>query len=142
MAKTRLTAEEVDRIVSMLTSWTGPLSWEHVCQRVQAVLKRPFTRQGLDKQESIRIAFQQAKTRLRRSKSMPHSPPNSETPPELAVAQRRIDNLLAEIKVLEKEKNLFLERFATWLYNARSRGMSEQDLNLPLPVIDRRKSEK
>lgn len=139
MAVARLTAVEIDRIVGILTSWEGKLSWELLLRRVRPILKRPFTRQGLDKHEPIRIAFKQAKERLRTSSKTAIL---DRVPPELALAQRRIDSLVAEVKVLKGERDRFLEKFATWLYNARSRGISEVDLNRSLPSVDRRGSDK
>ncbi|WEA59536.1 hypothetical protein PO860_18035 [Rhizobium sp. BJ04] len=140
MAKSRLSQQEIETIVALLTSWSGVLRWEKVVDRVEALLKRSFTRQGLDKHESIRIAFKQAKKRSSQRRSKRETDPD--TSPELASALRTIANLRAEIKVLKAEKALFMERFATWTYNARSRGISERDLNAKLPLIDRRHSEK
>lgn len=142
MARTRLSDQEIEQIVGLLTSWTGELSWELVVIRVKALLKRPFTRQGLDKQQPIRFAFKQAKTRLRTRPRKVKLGAEDGMSPELAAAQRQIDNLRAEIKVLKAEKNALLERFATWTYNARSRGLSEEALNRKLPPVDRRPSEK
>ncbi|WP_242218833.1 hypothetical protein [Shinella zoogloeoides] len=137
MAKAQLTDDEIDRIVALLISWQGKLSWELLTQQVGCMLKRPFTRQGLDKQENIRTAFQQAKDRLR---SSPVTVPPSEMSAELALALGRVERLEAEIAVLKAERNRFLEKFATWQYNARSKGLSEAGLNMPLPRVERDRS--
>ncbi len=140
MAKARLTDKEIDLIVGMLAGWKGRLSWELVLQRVEAMLGRTFTRQGLDKNEIISIAFGQAKDRRRKLSKKEIE--ESDQPPELAAAERRVEVLRAEIAVLKSEQERFLEKFATWLYNARSRGISEFDLNRPLPDVDRDESER
>ncbi|MGO7297129.1 hypothetical protein ACC718_09950 [Rhizobium ruizarguesonis] len=140
MAKARLTYNEVDLVVGMLAGWKGRLTWELVVQRVEAILGRTFTRQGLDKNETISIAFGQAKDRRR--KQSKKEVEESDRPPELAAAERRVEVLRAEIAVLKAEQERFLEKFATWLYNARSRGVSEFDLNRQLPDVDRDKSER
>jgi hypothetical protein len=124
----------------MLAGWKGRLTWELVVQRVEAILGRTFTRQGLDKNETISIAFGQAKDRRR--KQSKKEVEESDRPPELAAAERRVEVLRAEIAVLKAEQERFLEKFATWLYNARSRGVSEFDLNRQLPDVDRDKSER
>ncbi|MGR9231895.1 hypothetical protein ACU8NU_10055 [Rhizobium leguminosarum] len=142
MAEARLTEAEVDKIVSLLTSWRGKLSWELLLQRVAPILKRDFTRQGLDKQETISLAFKQAKDRLRLRPKRPSAGDDIDLPPELAATLRRVENLKAEVELLQAEKQRLLERFATWLYNARCRGLSEADLNNPLPPVDRGKSER
>ncbi|UIJ81943.1 hypothetical protein [Rhizobium leguminosarum] len=138
MAKARLTDDEIERIVALLISWQGKLSWELLTERVETLLKRPFTRQGLDKQDNIRTAFQQAKDRLR---SSPVTPSATEMSTELAMALGRVERLEAEVAVLKAERNRFLEKFATWQYNARSSGrLSESDLNIPLPKVERDRS--
>lgn len=137
MAKARLTVEDMERIIGLLISWQGKLSWELLTDKVEIMLKRPFTRQGLDKQENVRTAFQQAKKRLR---SSPKTPSVSTMSAELALALAKVDSLEAEIIVLKAERSRFNEKFATWQYNARSKGLSQADLNMPLPRVDRDRS--
>lgn len=141
MSKRRLSEKEIQQIVGLLTAWRGKLSWKLLLGRVEALLGRPFTRQGLDKNETISIAFQQAKDRIR-SRPKRTAAVESDSPPELALVQRRIDSLVAEVEVLKAERDRLLERFATWLYNARSRGVSEFDLNRKLPDVERESSER
>ncbi|NVM41242.1 hypothetical protein HWX16_12985 [Ochrobactrum intermedium] len=137
MARARLTNEEIEQIIGLLTTWQGKLSWELLLQRVEMLLRRPFTRQGLDKQSAIRTAFKQAKNRTRIGKQAP-----AEGLPEILLLNKTIDSLRSEIAVLKAERDRFYEKFATWHYNARSRGLAEVDLNRPLPAIDRGKSER
>lgn len=137
MAKAQLTDDEIDRIVALLINWQGKLGWELLAQQVGDMLKRPFTRQGLDKQEKIRTAFQQAKVRLR---SSPVTVPPPGMSVELVLALGRVERLESEIAVLKAERNRFLEKFATWQYNARSKGLSEAGLNMPLPRVERDRS--
>lgn len=132
MARSRLTSDEIEQIVELLTSWRGELSWDLLTERVEAVLRRSFSRQGLAKHENIQTAYQQAKDRIRTEK-----PTYSEPVPEIELMQNTIDSLRAKIAVMEAERGRFEEKFATWLYNARSRGISEVDLNRQLPKVDR-----
>lgn len=141
MVKARLSSAEVGRICKILAGWEGKLSWALLIIRVEFLLGRTFTRQGLDKHALIKVAFQKTKTRVRQAADKSGAP-NSRVSPELEFALRRIDNLKAEIGVLEAQRDVLLERFATWLYNARGRGLSEQDLSRPLPPIDRDPSER
>ncbi|MEY9829746.1 hypothetical protein ABIA25_001561 [Sinorhizobium fredii] len=139
MARARLTDKEIEMIVGMLASWKGTLTWDKLLDRVRPFLRRSFTRQGLDKNESIKLAYGLAKDRIRTRPK--RKGVESDLPPELAYAQQRIDTLTAEVARLETERERFLERFAIWLYNARSRGISEADLNRELPPVDRGASE-
>ncbi|MCQ1572093.1 hypothetical protein NFO65_15275 [Neorhizobium galegae] len=142
MAAARLTDPEIDKIVVLLTTWQGRLSWELLLLRVTRMLGRKFTRQGLDKQPSISAAFKQAKDRLRIRVKKSSSDSVDNRLPELVASEKRIENLIAEIAVMKEEKDRLLERFATWLYNARSRGLTQIDLSQPLPQIDRDHSER
>jgi len=132
VAKARLKTDEIERIVDMLTSWRGDLTWDRLLQRVEKLLRRSFTRQGLAKQENIQTAYQQAKDRLRTDKPRDVAPRL-----EIELLQSTIESLRARIAVIEAERGRFEEKFATWLYNARSRGISELDLNRRLPDVDR-----
>jgi hypothetical protein len=138
VAKTRLTRDEIERIIEVLTSWQGKLSWDLLLARVKkTVLRRPFTRQGLAKQENILAAYQLAKERLRAGRPAP-----SPLPPELELMQNTIISLRGKIAVLESERGRFEEKFATWLHNARGQGISVAELNRPLPKADRDRSDK
>jgi hypothetical protein len=59
----------------------------------------------------------------------------------LAVASMRIAMLNARIAELERENDLLRDRFITWQYNASMR-MSQDELDRPLPEVNRRVSEK
>lgn len=142
MSNTRLSNDDVDRIVGLLSSWTGKLTWTHLVDRVEGVLGTRYTRQGLDKHFSITTAFKKAKERNRKRNPLKLKPDDEGLPPDLAMALRTNEALRAQIEVLKAERDRFLEKFAVWLYNARSRGLSEQDLNRSLPRIDRQGSEK
>lgn len=142
MSRARLSDGEIDRIVGALAGWKGKLSWDLLVDRVEIILRRPFSRQGLDKNISIRTAFQQAKKRIKNKPADTSEDESNSGSSELAVALRRIDNLLAEVQTLKAEREHFLERFAVWSYNARSRGISEVELNAKLPKVNRSPSEK
>ena len=140
MAKAKLSVDDVDRIVSILTSWQGKLTWDLLVIKVTAVVGRPFTRQALDGHAGIKRAFGLAKERAREGKSTVFK--SVDISPELATALQRVDNLRSEVILLKHERNSFLETFATWLYNARNRGLTERDLNQPLPPVERHRSAK
>jgi hypothetical protein len=147
--KPKLSADDIDLIVDLLTSWRGRLTWELLEDRVIVVLGRPYSRQALDAHENISRAFKAAKKRSREySRANRHrglDPDDDEISAreaislkrELAIALARIDSLTAKLVLLEQERNALLQTFATWLYNARNRRMTENDLNQPLPNVER-----
>ena len=140
MAKAKLSPGDIDHIVTLLTSWRGKLTWELLVDKVAAVLGRSYTRQALNAHDGIKRAFDLAKKRAREGKHADPMPPH--VSPELAAALDRVEALKAEVALLKQERNGFLETFATWLYNARNRGLSERDLNEPLPAVERHRSDK
>ncbi len=62
MAKARLTDDEIERIVGLLISWQGKLSWEMLTEQVGVMLKRPFTGKGWISRKTLRTAFSKPRT--------------------------------------------------------------------------------
>jgi hypothetical protein len=136
--KPKLSPNDIDHVVNLLTSWRGKLTWDLLVDKVTAVLGRPYSRQALDAHDSINVAFGLAKKRVREAK--PASRGSPETSRELATEQDRVETLRAEVAVLKQQRDAFLETFAIWLYNARNRGLTERELNQPLPAVERHRS--
>ena len=82
------------------------------------------------KHTRIKAAFKNKKERLKTG-----------APPSLTMAAQQIKRLEEENARLKKKNELFLEQFIMWQYNAHRKGLSEVQLNDPLPVIDRDSSE-
>lgn len=139
MPKAKLSSSDTDVITSLLTGWRGKLTWEMLIDKITVVLGRPYTRQALDAHASVKLAFSVAKQRVRHTKRNGVVPSE---PPGLAIAFDRVEALKAEVARLQQERNGFLEMFAIWLYNARNRGVSESDLNRPLPAVERDRSDR
>lgn len=140
MPKAKLSSDDIDHIVSLLTSWRGKLTWDLLVDKIAAILGRSYTRQALNAHVEIKRAFDLAKNRSRQGKRTDSGPQH--TSPELATALERVETLRAEVALLKQERNDFLQTFATWLYNARNRGLSERDLNQPLPAVERHRSDR
>lgn len=83
----------------------------------------------------ITDAFKAAKLRLK------GNDPEASVPQGLRVAGERIARLTAENDRLRRENSRLLQQFVTWQYNAHVQGLSDVDLNQPLPAIDRGKTE-
>lgn len=142
MAKAKLTADNIDTIVDLLTKWCGKLTWELLVDKTIAILGRSYTRQALTEHTQIKRAFQIAKGRIRSAQGKGSQSGSEHLSPELAAALGRVDNLQAEITLLKAERNAFLEKFTVWLYNARNKGMSEAELNRQLPPVERHRSDR
>ncbi len=63
-------------------------------------------------------------------------------PSSLTVAAQRIARQQCEIDELKTINAQLMEQFVKWQYNAYRRGMKEDQLNQPLPRIDRERTDK
>ncbi|HWR14597.1 MAG TPA: hypothetical protein VN577_07195 [Terriglobales bacterium] len=129
-----LTSEDVETIVGLLDGWTGPLTWNLLIDAVYGWLHCKYTRQALHKHERIRIAFDVRKKNLK-----PGDQPVRGSV-QLQKATERISRLEAENQRLHAENSTLLEQFARWAFNAYVRGIPQNELDRPLPEIDRRQT--
>lgn len=134
MAK-HLTDSDIERIVELLDGWSDKLTWEALCEACKPLLGTAPVRQTLYRHARIRHAYKLAKERLRDASE------GLKVPPTLKAAAERIARLENENERLKRENNLLLEQFVVWQYNAHIHGLSDRDLNKPLPAIDRGRTE-
>ncbi|MBS7413747.1 hypothetical protein [Pseudomonas syringae] len=134
MAK-HLTPTDIQAAVDLLLGWEGQLSWELLCERLSPVVGKRPTRQSLSSHSEIKDAFVWAKSK---SKEQVFRVP---LPSSLKMAADRIARLEAEIDVLKKRNSMLMQRFLIWQYNASNHGLHESQLDMPLPVIDRERSD-
>lgn len=134
--KPRLTDEDVRRIVTLIETWEGSLTWERLVERVELVLRRAYSRQALDAHEEIKATFQARKSHMRMicDSLRAGKAARDEVPPELALALQRAEAAELRVEVLEEQLDRYRVQFAVWLYNARNGGIPEERLNAPLPV--------
>ncbi|MEQ7922489.1 hypothetical protein ABQX22_25070 [Xanthomonas sp. WHRI 1810A] len=130
-----VTSAEIKAIEDFLYSWEGPVTWDCVCTRAQSLIGKVLTRQTLGANPAVRKAFDYAKLR---NKDLPAKPP---APSSLKIAGDRISRLEAELAATKSENSRLIEQFLRWQYNASIKGLSEQHLNKPLPIIDRERSD-
>lgn len=119
-------------VVRLLDGWTGKLTWDGLIERITAQTKSAYTRQALDRHARIKLAFQTAKDRLG---ALPVKEGLTRVDEQRRLAA--YDKLVGENLRLERENNALLEQFARWAYNATLRGMTEEQLNAPLPASPR-----
>jgi hypothetical protein len=138
MARNRVfTQTDIDGIVSLIRNWPKEtIKWGDICTAAERVLGFKPSRQGLSQHEAILIAFQSRKGHLRIQPKEASPMPSS-----LAIASKRIASLNAEKRELELQIKQLRERFRTWQYNAHVKNMTEEDLDKPLPIIDKDVSE-
>lgn len=131
----QLTDEDIATVCQILDGWTGKLTWEDLIEAIAQRLLRRYTRQALFRHIRIRQAFDQRKEKLRNGYEQPVA-----RTAELQLALDRVERLKSENERLTEENRRLLEQFVRWSYNAHSRGITEQQLNQPLPTVDRGKT--
>lgn len=144
-ARSRLAREDIDAVTGILEGWQGKLTWEALVDRVAAVLGRTYTRQGLERHEQIKRAFQIRKARLRAAGDAASARRRKDTggdlPPELVAERQRRQALEERVARLERTISAYDERFAVWLHNSRLAGLTQERLNAPLPPVLRGRSD-
>tara|TARA_R110002167_G_scaffold165887_4_gene362940 strand:+ start:101 stop:517 length:417 start_codon:yes stop_codon:yes gene_type:complete len=138
MAK-HLTELDIDNILELLDGWDGKLTWVALCKRCPAVIGTEPSRQTLSSYPRILDAYKQLK--LGGKGSAKSTSDNIPKPQSLAIAAQRIMRLSSENERLKRENRALLEQFTVWQYNAHINQLTEEQLNKPLPPIDRELTE-
>ena len=125
--------DHVAGILNIIRAWDDEkLTWEAVCAASEPVLGYVPSRSGLSAHPSLLEAFQARKQGLK------SSPPASRPmPSSLASAARQLASKNAEIAELRRTIGKLEETFERWQYNARLRRVTLEQLDEPLPHIDR-----
>lgn len=121
--------------MAILDGWVGPLTWNALIDGIAKRLYTFYTRQTLYKHERIRNAFA-----IRKKLLKDNPPPKRRRNSEQEKLEERNARLTAEVGRLRSENDNFLLQFARWAKNAHDHGMTEEQLNAPLPPVDRRKT--
>lgn len=126
---------EIDLIVGMLDGWADALTWNHLIDAIELRLPFRYTRQALSNHEQISEAFRLAKARLLDRRTV--GPARKSKTPEEQALRSRLARRDAEVIRLQAENQRLFERHVVWLYNAQLRGITEADLDRPLPPVHR-----
>lgn len=134
MAK-HLTDKNILDIVTLLDDWPEDtkLTWFRLVEAVQHDYGIETTRQTLQKQTRIKLAFTEVKQIIsgaglfKTKKSLP---------PSLKIAAQRLAAKEREVERLKRENMQLLEQFHVWLYNAYRLNIKIEELNTPLPQKD------
>ncbi|MEI7145476.1 hypothetical protein WCT84_17985 [Pectobacterium brasiliense] len=135
MAK-HLSDRDVEAIVNMINGWSEEkISWNSICFAAENLIGKVPTRQSLNGYKDIVFAYTAKK------KGLTDAPPVEKKVINLDFASQRINNLESKIAQLKEENNYYHEMFVVWQYNAYRLGIKENELNAPLPKIDRERSD-
>ncbi|OBU31956.1 hypothetical protein [Photobacterium phosphoreum] len=138
MAK-HLTDKDISNVVELLDEWStdSKLTWDRLVEAVKYNYKLVTTRQTLEKQVRIKIAFVEVKSIVSGNGGKAKNSVRS-LPPSLKVAAERLNTQERKIARLELENQRLLEQFQVWLYNAYLHDITIDQLNEPLPTKDKK----
>ena len=135
MAK-HLSRQDIAAIVNLIRGWEETkLTWSAICEEAEPLIGKLPTRQSLNAHEAITTAYQTKKDLLK------GKAPKKPRPASLNAAASRIANLEAELAEVKEQNRRYKQMFTIWQYNAYKKGISESQLNMPLPKIDRERSD-
>jgi hypothetical protein len=126
-----LTDHDIEYIVGLLDGWSNKLTWETLCDACVPVIGAKPARQTLASIVRIESAYAACKKRLKENNNEVRLPPSRQ------MVAERINRLERENERLKRENIELLQQFVVWQYNAHCKGLSNIDLNKPLPGIDR-----
>lgn len=129
-----LTQGRVDQVLGLIERWQASwvrLTGENLAEKTETCLGFKTTRPALlnsKKHPQIRKAYDERVGVLYGEKE----PPKPKPPTEM-VRAGRVEELEAENAKLKAANTAMRQKFVVWLGNARAKGMTEADLNAPLP---------
>lgn len=126
-----ITSDRRDQIIALINRWTlewGKLNGTTLEKKVEACLKLTLTRQGMFKHETIASSFKAKVDVLSGNK------PKRVRLLEHELAAQRINARDSEIDRMKKTIDGYEERFVRYVYNAKMKGMTVDDLERPLPA--------
>ena len=132
MPKLIVTKASLPKIMRVLDRWEGKLTWPLFCEQVAKVLQvNAVSRHTLMRYKGIRHRF---KVRQQELRDAADQEPRDYT---LETANKRIRDLEAQVRRLEDTQILLLEKFQRWQYNAYAHNLRMEQLDAPLPAVNR-----
>ncbi|AON56337.1 hypothetical protein [Herbaspirillum seropedicae] len=126
----KLTPERVKEIVQIIESYGGEISWQKVVDSVERAMLTRYTRQALASHKVIQNAFSAAGLKVNTAHSK--NPTDRRERGEARIARYKADN-----ERLLRENDRLINLHVIWLYNANLCGLSEEQLNMPMPPVNR-----
>lgn len=130
--RVRITDQHVDAIQNIIERWPRPITWNEIIAETARTLGHMWTRQALERHEAIKAAYAA-------KKDAPSKP--GPIDPAVALLTERVERQAQEIGRLEKLVESYKDLFIRYQYNAHARGITPAELEMPLPPIDRRRSD-
>lgn len=133
----KITKVQKQMIIDTIIGWSeSNITWEQVCDECQTFLKHRPSRQTLSYHKEIIEAFKSKKNGIKNGKIKLRKPSS------LSIAADTIFRLESDRHRLEQENQYLKQRFVFWQYNAYKYGITEKQLDEPLPPVDRGRTDR
>lgn len=130
-----LTDKHINYLLDLIDTWQGDvyggLTWDRVLGRFKKEFGKAPTSRTLRNNTRLKTRFNEKKTLLKKG-----NVPISRKPSSLGKAAEKIQNLEAKLEALEKENQRIFHKLVVWQKNAMDHGMTEEQLNRPLPITE------
>jgi len=120
-------------ICDIIERWPRPITWNEIIAETAKALGHDWTRQALERHEAIKTAYA-AKRDAR--------PEPDPIDPAVAFLTEKVERQAREIERLEKLIESYKDLFIRYQYNAHARGITPAELEMSLPPVDRRRSDR
>jgi hypothetical protein len=122
--------------VELVRGLEGRKTWPALIAAVEKALGATYSRYGLFKHEKIRVAMEAGKASSESGSKQTSRPMSKELKATFERLQR-VEQENAELTILLERMRM---KFVRWAYNASLRGITEAQLDEPLPFIDRNRN--
>ncbi|HCF7692387.1 TPA: hypothetical protein NIK51_004335 [Pseudomonas aeruginosa] len=129
MGAPKLTDVGIEKAVRLLDGWAGKLTWDRYLAMLEVEIGHKYTKAAMLRHPRIKAAWDHAKELAKDGDGI--SVPRSAIETEKALERVRL--LEARVDRLTRENNALLEQFVRWSHNAARKGLTLEDLDLPLP---------
>jgi len=131
------TPKEIKAIVAIIRDWPigKKMTWDAICKASESVLDFVPTRQAFADKPVVTNAYKIRKAAMTSHRDRLASIPK---PKSLTSAAETIVRQQEQIQQLKKELSLMAEMAQRFIHNAVVHGLKREQLNAPLPKVDRR----
>ena len=135
--RARLTPETVGKIAGLIHDWpvNRVLTWDGVVVQAKDYLRYEWTRQGLERHDRIKQAFEAKREAFREWRRTGKGVKRRS--PEIEAGVQRATRLARELEEARRTLNHYDDLFARHHCNALAHGMTLAQLEAPLEKVDR-----
>lgn len=129
MGAPKLADSGIEKAVRLLDGWAGKLTWDRYLAMLEVEVGHKYTKAAMLRHPRIKAAWDHAKELSRDGDGVT----TTRGAIEMEKALERVRLLEARVDRLTRENTAILEQFVRWSHNATRKGLSLEDLDLPLP---------